>query len=114
MATNLTFCLVSRACMAAPVPRPPHPTSATLIVSSTEELKSEALDASGIARRDPVNRADCFTNSLREAGVFIIIDFRGYCRRFINWLTFNLRIRGFFFFIKLLFLLPKMTRQSYK
>jgi hypothetical protein len=33
------------------------------------------LDASGIARRDPVNRADCFTNSLREGEVdFIIID----------------------------------------
>src|SRR5882762_4217544 len=75
MATSLTFCLVRRACMAAPVPRPPHPMSAILIVSSTEELKSEALDARGIARSDPVSRADCFTNSLRE-GVegFIVID----------------------------------------
>jgi len=32
------------------------------------------LDASGIARRDPVNKADCFTNSLREGEGFIIID----------------------------------------
>jgi len=32
------------------------------------------LDASGIARRDPVNKADCFTNSLREGEDFIIID----------------------------------------
>jgi len=37
IATNFTFCLLINACMAAPVPRPPQPTTATLISSDAPE-----------------------------------------------------------------------------
>ena len=51
--------------MAAPVPRPPQPTKAILIVSSADELKKLALETNGIAMSDPATREVCFTNSLR-------------------------------------------------
>ena len=49
----------------APVPRPPQPISAILIVSSPP-LKKFALDKSGIVNTPPVNNADVLTNSRRE------------------------------------------------
>ena len=50
--------------MAAPVPRPPQPISATLIVLFIE-VKYPAFERNGIAINPPVAIAEFFTKSLR-------------------------------------------------
>jgi hypothetical protein len=70
--------LLDKACIAAPVPLPPQPTTAILMVSSDPEKKL-AFDKIGAAIIPPANRLDPFTNSLLEffpeSGVFMILIF---------------------------------------
>ena len=78
IATIFTFCLLDKACIAAPVPLPPQPTTAILMVSSEPEKKL-ARDNKGAAKIPPARRLVPFTKSLRELfpenSLFIMVIF---------------------------------------
>jgi hypothetical protein len=63
--------LTESACKAAPVPRPPQPIKATLMVSSTEELANVSMGKEAI-EMPPTAAAEAFTKSRREKFEFII------------------------------------------
>ena len=63
MATNSMFSFVLKACEMAPVPRPPQPIKATLMVSFTKLWPANALAAQGAKINPLAVKPVCFTKS---------------------------------------------------